>query len=108
MRIGEFRNRVVFQTNSTSTDEGGGQSSTWGTSTTVWAKVENISGSEGVFGDQLRGIANYKFTIRYNSTINETYRISYRSKIFNIQTVKDLYEGSLRFQEITAVEGVAT
>ncbi|QDP61063.1 MAG: putative head completion protein [Prokaryotic dsDNA virus sp.] len=108
MTIGSFRNRIALQTNSTSTDLGGGQSDSWSTSTTVWAKAENMSGSESIFGNQIRGVATYKFTIRYISALTEKYRVSYNSKTFNISHVKDVYEGKRRFQEITAIEGVAT
>ena len=44
--IGQMRNRIVLQTLSTSSDGAGGQSASFGTATTVWAKVENLSGSE--------------------------------------------------------------
>lgn len=40
--IGQMRNKVVLQSMSPSTDSGGGQSISWGTATTVWAKVENL------------------------------------------------------------------
>ena len=108
MSLGEMRNRIVLETLGGSSDDGGGQSTSYSTATTVWAKAENVSGSETVFGSQLRGVANYKFTIRYYSALTEKYRISYNSKTFNITHVKDVYEGKRRFQEITAVEGVAT
>ena len=52
--IGEMRNKIVIQTLSGGTDAGGGQATSYGTLATVWAKVENMSGSEGMFGDQVR------------------------------------------------------
>ena len=55
MTIGSFRNRIALQTNSTSTDLGGGQSDSWSTSTTVWAKAENMSGSESILEIKLEG-----------------------------------------------------
>jgi SPP1 family predicted phage head-tail adaptor len=108
MGLGEFRNRIALQSISLSTDAGGGQSTSFSTSATVWARAENISGTEGLFGNQIRGTARYKFLIRYNSSITEKFRISYNSKTFNIIHIKDLYEGKKRYQEITATEGVAT
>ena len=66
--IGEMRNRVIVQVMSPTTDAGGGQSISWGTATTVWAKVENLSGSETFFGDQLEARSNYKFTIKNEMT----------------------------------------
>ena len=106
--IGQMRNRVVLQTLGGSTDAGGGSSSTYSTATTVWAKVENLSGSESLFGDQLRAIASFRFTIRHYSALSEKYRISYDSKTFDIQYIKDIEEGRNKFQEILATEGVAT
>ena len=106
--IGEMRNRVIVQVMSPTTDAGGGQSISWGTATTVWAKVENLSGSENFFGDQLEARSNYKFTIRYYSAITPKHRISYNSKAFNIQHIESVFEGKEKFQEITATEGEAT
>ena len=73
-----------------------------------WAKVENLTGSENLFGDQLRGINSYKFIIRYYSALSVKNRISYNSKTFNITSIKDIQEGKKRYQEILATEGVAT
>ncbi|MAL42896.1 phage head closure protein [Hyphomonas sp.] len=106
--IGEMRNRIALQTLSSSTDAGGGKTTSYSTQTTVWAKVVNNSGSESVFGDQLRATNNFTFTIRYLSTLTTAYRISYDSKTFNITGIVDLDEGKRKFQVITATEGVAT
>ena len=107
MYLGEFRNRVALQTLGGGTDSGGGQATTWSTATTVWSKVENLSGSEGLFGDQLRATGSFKFTIRYYSAITSKYRLLYRSKGFEIVNIKIVDEGKERYQEITATEGVA-
>lgn len=106
--IGEFRNRIALQSFTPSTDSGGGQSISWSTATTVWAKVENISGDENRFGDQLQDRSNYRFTIRYYSALTPKYRISYNSKTFNIQHVSSVLEGKEKYQIIDAEEGVAT
>jgi len=106
--IGQMRNKVVLQSMSPSTDSGGGQSVSCGTATTVWAKVENLSGTENSFGDQIEDRSNYRFTIRYYSALTPKYRISYNSKTFNIQHIASLMEGKERYQVIQAEEGVAT
>ena len=106
--IGEMRNRIALQSISGSTDAGGGQSTSFSTAATVWAKVENLSGTETPFGDQLQAKANYRFTIRYNSSITEKFRIYYNSKTFNIQHISNQLEGKERYQIIDAEEGVAT
>tara|TARA_R100001015_G_C4619420_1_gene176135 strand:+ start:396 stop:728 length:333 start_codon:yes stop_codon:yes gene_type:complete len=107
MELGEFRNRVSLQTLGGSVDAGGGRSTTWTTETTVWGKVENVSGTEGLFGDQLRATSSFKFTIRYYSSLTTKYRLLHRSKAFEITSIKILDEGRERFHEITATEGVA-
>tara|TARA_R110000803_G_scaffold110899_1_gene179360 strand:- start:805 stop:1128 length:324 start_codon:yes stop_codon:yes gene_type:complete len=106
--IGEMRNKIVIQTLSGGTDSGGGQATSYGSDLTVWAKVENMSGSESMFGDQVRATSNYKFTIRYVSALTPKNRISYNSKLFNIQHIANIYEGKEKFQEISGLEGVAT
>ena len=103
-----MRNKIVIQSLGTSTDSGGGQVASFSTATTVWAKVENLSGTESSFGDQIQDRANYRFTIRYYSALTPKHRISYNSKLFNIEHVASLLEGKERYQVIKAEEGVAT
>ena len=107
MELGEFRNRVALQTLGGSIDAGGGHSTSWATADTVWSKVENLTGNEGLFGDQIRATGNYKFTIRYYSSLTTKYRLYFRSKAFDINSIKILDEGKQRYQEIMATEGVA-
>jgi len=107
MYLGEFRNRVALQTLGGSIDAGGGTSTTWSTETTVWGKVENLSGSENMFADQVRETGSYRFTIRYYSSLTTKYRLYYRSKAFDITNIKILDEGKERYQEILATEGVS-
>ena len=107
MYLGEFRNSVALQTLGGSIAAGGGTSTTWSTETTVWGKVENVSGGENMFADQVRETANYSFTIRYYSSLTTKYRLYYRSKAFDITNIKILDEGKQRYQEILATEGVS-
>lgn len=106
--IGQMRNKIIIQTLSGGTDAAGGQATSYGSNVTVWAKVTNNSGSEGMFGDQMRSTNNYTFTIRYLSAVTTKHRISYNSKTFNIESINSILEGKEKFQEIQAVEGVAT
>lgn len=108
MYLGEFRNRVALQTLGGGTDAGGGQATSYSTATTVWARVEKVSGTEGMFGDQLRATGNFKFTIRYFSALTPKHRILYRSKNYNILSVTDYQEGKFKYQDIMAIEGGAT
>jgi len=107
MYLGEFRNRVALQTLGGSIDAGGGKSTSWSTETTVWGKVETLSGAESIFGDQLRATNSMKFTIRYYSSLNTTYRLFFRSTAFEIVSIKVIDEGKKTYQEIIATEGVA-
>lgn len=106
--IGEMRNKITVQTLSGGTDSGGGQATSYGSDVTVWAKVENLSGTQSSFGDQIQDRANYRFTIRFLSAITAKHRISYNSKTFNIQHIASVDEGKEKYQIIQAEEGVAT
>ena len=106
--IGQMRNRIIIQTLGGATDSGGGQATSYSTLATVWAMVTNNSGSEGVFGDQLRSTNNFTFTIMYLSSVTTKHRISYNSQVFDITHIKSIVEGKEKFQEIQATEGVAT
>jgi SPP1 family predicted phage head-tail adaptor len=102
--IGEMRERVVLQSPTLTSDSRGGASESWSTVATVWAKIEPKSASQVLFSQQLQHRITHKFTIRYRSDVLSTWRITFDSRTFHIQGVRDLMERG-RYLEIDCEEG---
>lgn len=53
----------------------------------VWARVEEKSGFEGEQSNQIVAERKVQFLIRWRNDINEQMRISYRGKIYEIESI---------------------
>jgi SPP1 family predicted phage head-tail adaptor len=105
-RIGNMRERIVFQQQSRTVDSMGGAAVTWSTVTTVWASVDETSGNETFPTLQIKPKTTVTFMIRYLSTITQAMRISWNSNFYNIQSI--INEGNRdKYQKIVATRGVA-
>lgn len=69
----------------------------------VWAKIEPLRGDEKESSDQVVAKVMHKITVRYNASIVETDRIVYDSRIFEINSILDLFEKK-RYLEIMCTE----
>jgi len=87
MNPGDFDQRIVIQNVSEAVDTFGQRVQTFSTLAAVWAKVEEKSGVEGEMSYQLIAERKVQFLIRWRSDINEKMRISYRSKIYEIESI---------------------
>lgn len=87
MNPGDFDQRIVIQNVSEAVDQFGQRVQTFSTLAAVWAKVEEKSGVEGEMSYQLIAERKVQFLIRFRSDINERMRISYRSKIYEIESI---------------------
>ncbi len=95
----------IYKLNKTATSTGG-FNETWTSVATVWAKVKNMSGTELVRADQLGATAFTDFTIRYRSGIDETMKIVFRNKDYQIRHINNIDEAD-RFLVIKAERGVS-
>jgi len=84
---GQLDRRVIFQSQASSTDAFGQNVGSWSDTLTLWAKVIERSGSESEQSNQIVAVRKVDFIIRYNSQINELFRVSYRSKIYQIEAI---------------------
>ena len=87
-QIGRLDRRIVIQESTLTKDEYGQETTTWATFFTVWAKVEDRSGSEGYQADQLTATRNTVFTIRWIAGLTEKMRILYNYDYYDIQYIK--------------------
>ncbi|MDK2918990.1 MAG: hypothetical protein PWQ37_1723 [Candidatus Petromonas sp.] len=106
VNIGELKHRITFQRLTTSINDNGFEVKTWEPFKIVWAKVENLHGREYFTAAQVKAERTVKFTIRYIEGIDETMKILFKDKIYNITFIDNIkYQN--RFIEIKAlgVEG---
>jgi len=92
METGKLDRIVTLYTQSLSTNEYGEvlPAFTQISTETVWAKVENMGGSENFTGMNVEAVRNRKFTIRYSTRVNgidEKDRVVYDGETYNILSV---------------------
>lgn len=94
MRSGRLNKQIVIETLGTTQSTASGEIlKSWSTATqTVWADFERLDGGEQFIGDERQLVETARFRTRYTTSINQTKRISYNSKyweIIDIENVKD-------------------
>jgi len=87
MRAGRMRHRVTIQQQSTTQDTYGQPANTWADVATVWAAVEPIRGKEYFDASQDNAETTTRVRMRYRSGITQDMRISFDSRLYNIQSI---------------------
>ena len=106
MRAGNLRHRIIIQENTPTKGTYGSTTDVWTTHSTTRASVESINGREYQGDGQVRSDTTHKFVLRVNrslSTITPKMRISWNSRVFDIQSRVDPNERR-KFQIIMAKE----
>ncbi|EJO5348305.1 phage head closure protein [Clostridium botulinum] len=103
MDIGDLKHRVTFQRFTTVVNDNGFEEETWQDYKTVWASVSNLYGREYFEAAAIQEEKTVKFTIRFIKEIDESMRIKFREKQYNITSIDNIkYEN--KFIEIKAME----
>lgn len=58
---------------------------------TVWARIEPLRGREYYEAQHIRTVTTYKITTRYFKNLDETMKIRYQDRVFEIQNIIDPY-----------------
>lgn len=87
--IGELRELINFEVRTDVTDAGGGRSTTWGSLTQAWAKIQPVKGGETAEADKVEKQQTYLVTIRYRTDINTKMRINWGGVILNIRSIEN-------------------
>ena len=100
VEVGSLDRRVAIQTATAATNEYHGETLTWATTSTVWARVDWQGGHETSEGAERKtAVSSVVFTIRYlTAAKGKKVRISYDSQLFDVVNVKEL--GRKRFLEL--------
>lgn len=102
--------RVTFQTETQASDgQGGFTSSSWdaiNSTPTMWARVEVSDGREGDEGElRQANVYSIKVTVRNRSDIDETMRLVWRGRAYNIRSIEP-YDARRDARAIVAEGGV--
>jgi len=103
MGIGEFKHRITLQVLSSLVNDNGFESENYEDFKTVWAKVTNLHGKEYFEAAAIQKEKTVKFIIRAIKGLDETMRILFQGKTYNITFIDNIkYEN--RYIEIKALE----
>jgi SPP1 family predicted phage head-tail adaptor len=91
MQAGRIRHRVTIQQQSVSQNAYNEEVVTWVTLASVWAELAPARGQERLIAlaDQVQSSMIQNVRIRYRSDVTPKMRISYGSRILDIETVED-------------------
>lgn len=90
MDIGEIRHRITIQNLSTEINENGFEVEQWCHYKTVWAAVTNLHGREYYAAAAINAQNTVKFTIRYIEDIENSMRILFKGKTYNITSIDNI------------------
>ena len=105
VEIGELKHRITLKVFSSTFSENGFEMQTWENYKTVWAAISNLHGREYFAAAAVQAEKTVKFTIRYISGVDETMRILFNGKAYNITSIDNIKYKN-RFIEIKAMEVV--
>lgn len=92
MRAGKLRHWITIQTRTDTRDSYGEPISTWTTFDQVWASIEPIAGREYFASKETRSQSTHRMRIRYRSGITTKMRISWDSRLFDIESILNTEE----------------
>lgn len=103
---GRLDKRVELQSRSAAQDSFGGQSTTWTTALTAWARIEPLSGRALEAARQRHAEVTHRVTIRYRVGIAAAMRVKYGSRLLDIGYVLNPGEANEQLQ-LFCTEGVS-
>lgn len=103
MNSGELKNRITFLKPANLINENGFETEGFIEFKSVWAAVTNLSGREYFAAAAVQMEKTVKFVVRVIAGIDETMRILFRGKQYNITSIDNKkYEN--KYMEIKALE----
>lgn len=90
MKSEELKHRITLQAFATTVNENGFEVEVWVDFKTVWAAVSNLHGREYFEAAAVKAESTVKFTIRYTDGINESMRILFKGKQYNISSIDNI------------------
>jgi len=92
MQAGKLRTRIEVQQNTTTTNDVGETVSSWETVKTRWASIIPLTGREYMLAVFAQADISHTIQMRYFPDIDQSYRLKYGTRIFEIASVLNLNE----------------
>jgi SPP1 family predicted phage head-tail adaptor len=90
---GWLRHRVTIEAATGTSDEAGGETSSWAIFATAWSRIEPVGAAEKTVAAHLAGVVTHKVTLRWRDDLTASMRVAYRGRHFRIRTIHDPDEG---------------
>jgi SPP1 family predicted phage head-tail adaptor len=103
---GQFDQRISLQQKRTVRDSYGQETVTWSEFATVWAKAEPLAGREYFSAQQMQSAATVRFRVRYRAGIDDTMRVVWRDKPYEITSEPIDLEGKRRELHLMCTQGI--
>jgi SPP1 family predicted phage head-tail adaptor len=100
---GKLRHRITFQKQNIITNENGFEETIYDNYKTVWTKVSNLSGKEYFEAAKVQKEKTVKFLIRAGIKIDESMRIMFNEKSYNIIFIDNINYKN-KYIEVKALE----
>lgn len=107
MSVGQMRQRLTLQSETSVGDGAGGYVLSWSDVATVWADIAPHDGRKIYTAGHLEPRITHELRIRYLSGITADMRATCGTHIFNIHAVIDI-DGRKRFLKLLVEEGSPT
>ena len=110
MGIGQFNNRVTFESRTVADDGAGGGSVSWTTALVVWGYLAPERGRETLAAGRLQSATMGVLRIRSSAAallIDPSYRVTIDGAAYQIRTITNPDQRN-RFLEMVVEKGVAT
>lgn len=98
--------RVTVQNKTVTRAANGEEIVTWVQHAVLWASVAPIRGREFFAAAQMQGAADYRVTLRWNSTITRDMRLVHGSSVLEIASEPINVRSENRWLELMCVSGV--
>lgn len=106
MKAGKLRHRVTIQHKAyTRQGQSGVPIYDWSDLATVWASVEPLSVREFIASHATQGELTARITMRHRADVDETMRLTFRGKVYNIEGVLDDPKSGLEYMTLAVSEG---
>jgi SPP1 family predicted phage head-tail adaptor len=105
--IDEMRERVTFESLSTTSDGQGGVVESWVTYWTCWCAIKMSRGFEENFANKIRVVYDRDLYIRRKDGLDTTMRVLFKGKYWQVKKIEYIDEEQF-YQKISVVENVGT
>ncbi len=95
--ICKMRKRVSVQTATEATNAYGERTLTWATTSTRWAAIEPLRGSEPESAEGLKGETTYRIRMRWFSGLTAANRLLYGARVFEIESLINTMERDIEW-----------